>query len=350
MLKRWNLQNADRKAVYAISSAIIVLLVAIIVTVALIGQEVELRNRTAGAHGDLSERFGEAPAVEYKGAFYRPYENITSILVIGVDRYSNTEDLGISYRNGGQADYLQLLVINEDTQTITPIQIDRDTMTKITILGVLGDKTGFRVAQICLSHGFGDGNDQSCRLTEQAVSWLLLDTPVDYYISMEMDGVPALNDALDGVTVTLEDDFSALDPAMVKGATLTLQGMQAEYFVRGRMFIGVGTNEARMGRQQVFMSALTDRISERIHQSGSAGFLNNLLDVLEPYLLTDMSRGRIINTAWNTRDYEQLNPVKPAGEYVIGTYGFNEFHVDEDALKDLIMEIFYYPVQPNAEN
>ena len=165
---------------------------------------------------------------------------------------------------------------------------------------------------------------------------------------MEMDGVPALNDALDGVTVTLEDDFSALDPEMVKGATLTLHGMQAEYFVRGRMYIGVGTNEARMSRQQVFMSALTDRISERIHSSGSAGFLNNLLDVLDPYLLTDMSRGRIINTAWNTRDYVQLDPVKPTGEYAISSYGFNEFHVDEDALSDMLMEIFYYPVEPDT--
>ena len=102
MLKRWNLQNADRKAVYAISTAIIILLAALVVTVALIGQEMELRNRTIGTHSDLSDRFSEVPAVEYKGAYYRPYENITNILVIGVDKYSDTEDLGISFRNGGQ--------------------------------------------------------------------------------------------------------------------------------------------------------------------------------------------------------------------------------------------------------
>jgi polyisoprenyl-teichoic acid--peptidoglycan teichoic acid transferase len=350
MRKLWSLQNADRRAVYGISLTIVALILILVAVIAWVGQSLENDKRIAQTSDDLNERFGEVPAVEYKGAFYRPYEKITTILVIGVDQYSTLKNTGISYRNGGQADYLQLLVINDGTQTITPIQIDRDTMTKITILGVLGDETGTRVVQICLAHGFGDGKEQSCQLTERAVSWLLNDITVDYFISMDMDGVPALNDALGGVTVTLEDDFSALDPAMVKGATLTLRGMQAEYYVRGRMYIGVGTNEARMGRQRVFMSGLTGLISQRIHAGGSAGFLYSLLDSLDAYLLTDMSRGRIINTAWNARDYVQLDPVHIEGRYETGTYGFNEFHVDEDALNDLIMKIFYYPVELGAES
>ena len=349
MFKRWNLQNADRKAVYAISSILIILLVVIVVVIALVAQDLENRSQTIGAYGDLSQRFGEAPAVEYKGGFYRPYEKLTTILVIGVDRYSSQTNLGVTYRNGGQADYLELLVINEETQTITPILIDRDTMTKITILGVLGDETGTRVVQICLSHGFGDGKEQSCLLTVRAVSWLLHDIDIDYYISMDMDGIPALNDVLGGVTVTLEDDFSALDPAMTPGTTLTLQGMQAEYFVRGRMYIGTGTNQARMNRQQVFMDALGGKLSQRIRQSEDAAFINGLLDVLDPYLLTDMSRGRMINEAWNTKGFVQLDPLRLDGEYVNGAYGFKEFHADEDALNDLMMQVFYHPVEPEAE-
>ncbi|MBE0600394.1 MAG: LCP family protein [Firmicutes bacterium] len=349
MLKRWNLQTANRKAVYGFLSVIVILLVALIMGIAMIGQKLDAQDQAVGAVGDLSERFGEKPAIAYKGGLYRPYEDITTILVIGVDQYSDSKDPGISYRNGGQADYLQLLVINNDTQTITPIQIDRDTMARITILGVLGDETGSRVVQICLSHGFGDGKEQSGELTVKAVSWLLNDLDIDFYISLEMDGIPALNDALGGVTVTLEDDFTSMDPTMVLGTTLTLRGMQAEYFVRGRMYIGAGTNAARMDRQRVFMNALTERISERIHEEGSAGFLYNLLDVLDPYLLTDMKRGRLINEAWNTRDYQKLDPVQADGEYVVGAYGYNEFHADQDSIDDLMMRIFYYPVYPNEQ-
>ena len=35
---------------------------------------------------------------------------------------------------------------------------------------------------------------------------------------MSLDGISVLNDLAGGVTVTLEDDFSAADPAMTKGS------------------------------------------------------------------------------------------------------------------------------------
>jgi polyisoprenyl-teichoic acid--peptidoglycan teichoic acid transferase len=350
MSKRWNLENADRKAAYRISLTVFILLVILVGIVYWAGQALEKSNQTVETRGDLSNRFTEVPVVEYNGVFYRPYEKITSILVIGVDQYSTATGSGIAYRNGGQADYLLLMVINGDNNTVTPIQIDRDTMAEITILGVLGNDTGTRVAQICLSHGFGDGKEQSCLLTQRAVSWLLLGIDIDFYMAMEMDGISSLNDALDGVTVTLADDFSALDPTMVNGVTLTLHGKQAEYYVRSRMNIGIGTNEARMVRQQVFMNSLSQRISERMNESASADFIGNLLDSLDPYLLTNMKRGRIINEVWNTKDYIRLDIVHPEGQYVIGEDGFTEFHADETLLEDLVIKTFYYPVETTSRS
>ena len=44
---------------------------------------------------------------------------------------------------------------------------------------------------------------------------------------MKMDAMPLLNHEVGGVTVTLEDDMTKLDPAMKKGATLTLTDRQA---------------------------------------------------------------------------------------------------------------------------
>ena len=99
---------------------------------------------------------------------------------MGVDDYAADAGAISGYRNGGQADYLLLIVINDERKTLTPIQIDRDTMAEISILGVLGNATGTRTTQICLSHGFGDGREQSCLLTQQAVSRLLLGVPVDF--------------------------------------------------------------------------------------------------------------------------------------------------------------------------
>lgn len=64
--------------------------------------------------------------------------------------------------------------------------------------------------------------------TEKAVSDLFAGIPIDYYVTMDLDGISTFNDALGGVTVTLEDDFSQIDPEMVKGTTICLQGKQAE--------------------------------------------------------------------------------------------------------------------------
>ena len=345
MRKGWNLEKADRKVVFRISLIALILVAVIVASYIWVGPLLYNGNQANEPRGDLGDRYSEASAIEYKGKFYRPYENITSILLIGVDQYSTSTGLGIPYRNNVQADYLLLFVINDDKKTVTQIQIDRDTMTKISILSALGNDAGTRITQICLSHGIGDGNEQSCLLTQKAVSWLLFGIDINFYISMEMDGISALNDMLGGVTVTLADDFTALDPTMVKGATLTLHGIQAEYFVRNRKNIGIGTNEARMVRQQQFTSVLSQQISKQLHDDGGADFIGDLLDSLDPYLLTDMKRARIINQVWNSRDYIRSEIIHPAGEYVLGKDGFTEFHADETALEDLVIDTFYYPVE-----
>jgi hypothetical protein len=85
-------------------------------------------------------------------------------------------------------------------------------------------------------------------------------------------------------------------------------------------------------------------------ESGNADCVGNLLDAMDPYLLTNMKRGRIINEAWNTKDYVLLDTVHPQGQYVIGEDGFTEFHADETALEDLVIETLYYPVETTPKS
>lgn len=304
------------------------------------GRWLENRNAMPETRGDYQQRYEYEDNIEVNGAFYRKRRNVTTVLLMGIDRDSTVQARG--YRNGGQADFLRLVVLDGTNKTITQLQIDRDTMTPITILGVLGNQSGVRTAQICLSHGFGDGGAQSCELTVNAVSNLLLGVPIDFYVAMNLDGISVLNDWTGGVTVTLEDDFSAIDPAMVPGVTMTLLGDQAETYVRTRRGIGVGTNEARMKRQQAYISQLTAQLDAQLRQDQNA--IGNLYDALEPYLMTDMSRGRIINEVWAAREYERLPLLEPAGTYEIGSDGFMQFHVDQSTLQQLVLELFYEKV------
>ena len=214
-------------------------------------------------------------------------------------------------------------------------------MTPITVLGVLGNPAGTRTAQISLSHGFGDGKDQSCQFTVDAVTRLMLGEPIDYYISMQLDGISVLNDWVGGVTVTLADDFSMLDPTMRQGVTLTLHGDQAEYFVRSRMNIGIGTNEARMARQQQYLKALGDLLDTKVH--ADADCVGDLFDVLKPYLVTDMKRGRMINLAWASEQYERMPIAELPGKHTVAPDGFMEYITNPDQLTQIMIQQFYKP-------
>lgn len=305
------------------------------------GRWLETRNAKPETRGDHLLRYAYGETMEVDGVSYRKKSGITTILLMGVDQESDTSVSG--NRNGGQADFLRLVAIDSTAKTVFQVQIDRDTMTPITILGVLGNRSGVRTTHICLAHSFGDGGAQSCELTVDAVSNLLFGSQIDHYVAMNLDGISVLNDWVGGVTVTLEDDFSALDAAMTQGTTLTLAGEQAEIYVRSRRNVGVGTNEARMKRQQEYLSLLSSKLDARLGESKEE--IEDLYEALEPYLTTDMSRGRLINLLWETRDYTKAPMMEVEGFYEMGTDGFMEFYVDDGALKELVLELFYTPVE-----
>ena len=338
MKRRRKRSNHQRAALRAI--AILLAVVVLLAVAYKAGRYLETRNAKPEAQGDYQMRYAFEKTIEVDGATYRPRKDETAVLLMGIDRDSNAAPIG--NRNGGQADFLQLVVIDDAEKKLTRIQIDRDTMTPITVLGVLGNKSGVRTAQICLSHGFGDGGAQSCLLTAEAVSNLLLSVPIDEYVAMNMDGISVLNDAMGGVTVTLEDDFSAMDPSMTPGTTLTLQGEQAEYFVRARKSVGVGTNESRMKRQQAYIAQLTNLLDESIQEDEA--FVGSLYDELEPYLQTSMSRGLLINKAWAAKNYARV-VMELEGNYMVGEDGFMQFHVDESKLQSMVLELFYQKVK-----
>ena len=297
----------------------------------------ENRERQPETRGDYHERqLVSEEIIEVQGEKYRKRSGVTTILLLGVDRDSNVENAG--FRNGGQADFIRLVVFDSEEKTASQLAIDRDTMTPITILGVFGNRSGVRTVQICLAHYFGADRAQNAELTREAVSNLLLSTPIDFYASMNLDGISALNDFVGGVTVTLEDDFSHLDPVMTKGSTINLLGDQAELFVRSRRSVGVGTNESRMRRQQQYISTLSDKLQARMRKNQNE--IGALYDALEPYLTTDMSRGRIINEVWAARDYK-TSFYELAGEHTIGSDGFVEFHADQNALEQMVLRLFY---------
>lgn len=275
-------------------------------------------------------------SIETAGGAYRKREGLTTILVMGVDHETQES---YRYRQAGQADFLRLVVLDARNKTVQQLQIDRDTMTPVTVLGLLGNRYEPITQQICLGYAFGDGRESSCEVTVEAVENLLGGQKIDQYLAMGLDGISILNDLAGGVEVTLQDDFSALDPAMTPGTTLTLQGDQAEIYVRTRRCVGVGTNATRMVRQELYLQQLSAQLDEKLR--AEQNFVLTVYDALLPYLTTNVARGELVNEVWAAKDYQRLDTIKPEGTYRVGPDGFMEFYADGNSLRQAVLELFY---------
>ena len=85
----------------------------------------------------------------------------------------------------------------------------------------------------------------------QAVTELLDGLQIDGYMAVSMGALKPLNDAVDGVTVTIDDpELEKRDPAFKPGTSVTLMGDQAEAFLRYRDTGKSQSAVARLERQK----------------------------------------------------------------------------------------------------
>lgn len=264
--------------------------------------------------------------------------HVTSILLIGTDNYIDDEkqnEIELHY-NFDLADFLVLLVFDHESKTVTPFQINRDTMCEVPWISVNGITDGTEFEQICFAHTYGSGKEDSCKNTVTAVSDLLCGVPVENYFAFTMDAVPILNDAVGGVTVELSEDLPSLGEEYVKGAVITLKGDEAIRFVRIREYDPLDANLPRMARHRQYIEAFTE--SARSAVSNDSDFAVNTFNKIKPYLVTDLSMEQLTDMVNYLNGYELLPAVTCEGEYVEGE--FAEFYPDEASLRNCIREIF----------
>lgn len=325
----------SKRKVFLIAGVTLAILLVAIAAISLLANRAQ---QTPTVRGSLSDRALSAKMLDIGGRKV-PYDtSLTNILVMGVDQNADHADRKLSFRSGGQADFLMLVTIDEKARTVDLLQIDRDTIADITILTVLGQEAGTRKVQICLAHGFGGTRERSSQLTKQAVENFLFGVPIDHFVSLNMGSIGAFADALGGIPVTLPEALTDMDPSYVKGAQVLLKGDAANNFVRQRMDIGDGTNRMRMQRQKLFMDSLLSRIHQETAKGQAAA--NDLFDDLMPLLYTSLSKGRIINLIFQTKDYATSGITYPRGEHTVGANGFTEFHADLKALEQLALDRF----------
>jgi len=290
----------------------------------------------------LRTRVGEetfASKTIYRGdTAYFPRQDITTILVLGIDRYGVVEDSG-TYQNPGAADMAMVVILDHVSEECRVLQLNRDTMVEMPVLGVGGRQAGTSYAQLALSHTYGSGLEDSCENVVRTVSDFLYGVDMDYYVAMNMDAIPILNDAVGGVQVLVTDDFSQVDPTIQKG-TMTLMGEQSINFVRTRKDVGDQLNLSRIQRQKDYVNGFVEAFTATREQDGE--IIADIYGDVEEYLVTNLSVNSLSGMIDRYSHYEIVEVVSPTGRNVLGEE-FYEFYPDEEALDSLILRLFYAP-------
>ena len=286
-------------------------------------------------------------AVEVDGVSYGLKKGLKCYLLLGIDDPS-TE----GYKNGTTGHYavdcdtIQLYVVNDSRKEYTVLQISRDTMVEMDILNAYGKPVTTTKQQLTYAHTFTGDANINARNVAKAVSRLLGGITIDGYVSMMYGGIVPVNDALGGVTVTLQDDFTEADPAMKEGETINLMGDQALYYLRFRKGIGIQTNTSRMKRQQTYLEAFTTKLRAEVKARSSV--INDLYNAAEPFMVSDMSSGTITNLVLKGTGYSKSATKTLSGKEERVTYKNGNTHIEvtvsQDTLDKTVLELFYEPL------
>ena len=288
--------------------------------------------------GTIQEQPVETKTITRGGVDYYPRQDITTVLVMGIDREGPVQS-SESYRNPGAADMVAAVILDHTNKSCTILNLNRDMMVEMPVLGIGGKRGGTAFGQLALSHTYGTGLADSAENTRQTVSDLLYGIEMDYYVAMNMDAIGILNDAVGGVTVNVTEDFSSVDPSITMGE-VTLNRSQAMHFVRSRKDVGTQLNLSRMERHKEYLYGLTFAAKQKLEESAS--FVVEAYDQMDEYMVTDCSLTVLSGFAERYADYHIAEIAAVEGENRRGEE-FYEFYPDEEKLDALILRLFYAP-------
>ncbi|MGM9923374.1 MAG: LytR family transcriptional regulator [Bacillus sp. (in: firmicutes)] len=157
-----------------------------------------------------------------------------SVLMLGVDEREN---------DSGRSDTMIVLTVNPNTKNVKMLSIPRDTRTDI-----IGHNT---VDKINHAYAFG-GAEMAMDTVEN-----FLDIPIDYYIKVNMEGFQDIVNAVDGITVQNNLDFTYGDTHFAVGE-LDLNGEQALLYTRMR-YDDPNGDFGRQARQRQVIQGVIDK-------------------------------------------------------------------------------------------
>lgn len=232
-----------------------------------------------------------------------------SILLLGID----TGDMGRLEQ--GRSDTMMIMTVNPETKKTTLVSIPRDTYTEIIGRGTM-DK---------INHAYAFGGTSMSVNTVQN----LFDIPIDYYISVNMEGLQQIVDSVGGITVTPHLTFEQGGYSFVNGQQTQMNGNMALEYSRMRYEDPNGDYGRQERQREVVQSAI-----RKMASVDSVLNYRAVLNTLSANMQTNLKFDDMVdaftkyNSAINTIEQEQLSGT---GRLQDGIY--YEFIPDEEILR-----------------
>ncbi len=190
-----------------------------------------------------------------------------NIYVSGIDTYGSVDSVS-------RSDVNMVVTVNPKTKQILLTSIPRDYYV------ALPGKTGYRDK---LTHAGLYGVDMSVKTIEE-----LLDIDINYYVKVNFTSVIEIVDALGGVSVYSDYDFTSIDGYHYSKGYNKVNGEQALSFARERKAFSAGDNQ-RVKDQQALLQAMFKKcISKEIIYK-----YNKLLNSLNGSFVTNMPTNKL---------------------------------------------------------
>lgn len=273
--------------------------------------------------------------ITYNGKKYALNKHMATVAFIGFD--NRVSDDGTKE---GQSDTVMVVALNTDTGEARGIVIPRDSMVAVdTYAG--GSFSGQVTEQLCLQFAYGTDGDSSSALTAAAASRVLDNIPVDYYYTLNIEGVAPINDSIGGVT--LVPTQSVPGTSVVEGQETTLFGKTAEKYVQWRDTTNLTSSLDRTARQVSYVQAFASKVLSSA--KSDPAILINLYQTMGNYTWTNLGLDEFSYLATTMLEHglTSFDVVTLRGTMQQGDT-FAEFYLDQDNVKQTVVDTFYHPV------
>lgn len=273
--------------------------------------------------------------ITYNGKKYELNKHMATVAFIGFDGRDNDDGT-----QKGQSDTVMVVALNTDTGEARGIVIPRDSMIAVDTYSN-GSFAGQVTEQLCLQFAYGTDGDNSSALTAAAASRVLDNIPVDYYYTLNIEGVAPINDSIGGVTLVPTQTVPGT--SVVEGQETTLFGTTAEKYVQWRDTTNLTSSLDRTARQVSYVQAFASKVLSSA--KSNPAMLISLYQAMGDYTWTNLGLDEFSYLATTMLEHglTSFDVVTLQGTMQQGDT-FAEFYLDQDNVKQTVVDTFYHPV------